>query len=220
VSVTVSNFGNAPLERGTVTATDNGTVVARSSLPTVAPDGSRAVRLNVSGVERANLDVRVAFESGGERDSVSTAVRYVSTPGQIELTGVDLSREDSHVRIVGSASNVGLSEVDGVVLTVLPSEGVRPVAPYRDFFVGTVPASDFVSFDLTAEIDEGVDTVPVEVTYVVDGERVTAIERLDVSDLPPAESEGQSSPVSPLLVGLGVVLIVAAVGAGVWYRRR
>jgi len=220
VAVTVSNFGNAPLERGTVTATENGTVVGRSSLPTVAPDESRSVRLNVSGVERATLDVRVAFESGGERDAVSTAVRYVATPGRIELTGVDLSREDSHVRIAGSASNVGLGAVDGVVLTVLPSEGVRPVAPYRDFFVGTVPASDFVSFDLTAEIDQGVDTVPVEVTYIVDGDRVTEIERLDVSDLPPAAPEGQSSPVSPLLVGLGVVLIVAVVGAGVWYRRR
>jgi hypothetical protein len=220
VTVTVSNFGNAPLEAGTVTASENGTVLARRPLPTVASDGSESVRLNVSDVETADLDVRVAFESGGERDAVSTDLRYVATPGRIELTGVDLSREDSHVRIVGSASNVGLSQVRGVVLTVLPTDGVRPVAPYRDFFVGTVPASDFVSFDLTAEIDGGVQTVPVEITYVVDGERVTEVVRLDVSDLPPAPTEGGSSPIPPLVIVVGVVAVVALVGAAVWYRRR
>lgn len=67
-------------------------------------------------------------------------------------------------------SNVGLSRVDAVVVSVAPREGVRPARPYRGYFGGRVPPSDFASFDLYAEIDESAETVPVGVSGVVDGD--------------------------------------------------
>ncbi|MFB6154424.1 MAG: hypothetical protein ABEJ22_00910 [Haloferacaceae archaeon] len=221
VEATVSNFGNAPLEGVTVTASNNGTVLARRPLAPVAPDASRTVLLNVTGVSAARLDVTASFESGGESGSVATAVRYAASPGRVELTGIDLTREDGTVHVAGSASNVGLSEARGVVLRVLPADGVRPARPYRDFFVGTVPASDFVSFDLYADVDPGVTSIPVEVSYLVDGERVTTVQSVDVSDLPTPTPDRQSGGSLPLVgAGAVVVLAVALIGAVVLYRRR
>jgi hypothetical protein len=223
VRATVSNFGNAPLEDVVVTVAENGTVLARRPLAKIAPDGSRTVALNVTGVSEATLDVTATFESGTETGSVGATVDYVASPGRIELTGIDLDREGSTVHVAGSASNVGLSEVRGVVLRVLPTDGVRPARPYRDFFVGTVPGSDFVSFDLYADVDENVSAIPVEVTYLVDGERVTTVERIDVSDLPRADSGRQTESGSSFpLVGVGVAASVAVLvgGVAIWYLRR
>lgn len=223
VVVDVSNLGNAPLEEVVVSVRADGDVVARRPLADVADGETRSVALNVSGVSEVALEVTAAYETGGRSGSAVATVAYASNPGRIELTGIDIERVDGRVHIEGSASNVGLSEVDGVVLRVLDTDGVSPARPYRDYFVGTVPASDFVSFDLYAEVDDGVTAVPVEVTYLSDGDRTTAVTQVDVSDLPAEANSGESGgrfPVNPLLFGVVGLLFVAVVGAGLWYRSR
>ena len=112
--------------------------------------------------------------------------------------------------------------MNSVVLAVVPAEGVEPVAPNREYFVGTVPASDFVSFDLTARIDDDVTSVPVRVTYLADG--VERSEDVSVPYEPPETVAGESDGGGGLGLLGSVVLLVAvvAVAAGgvLWWRRR
>ena len=222
LSVEVTNFGNARLEDVSLRVADGDRTVARRSMGTVEAGSSREVTLNLTGVDDADLDVTVGYETGGVAGEASTAVRYSSRPGRIALTGVDFSREGGVTTISGSASNVGLSEANSVVLRVLPAEGVEPVAPNREYFVGTVPASDFVSFDLTARIADDATSVPVRVTYLAGGVEYT--EEVSIPYEPPETVSGESSGGGGLgLVGSVLLLVaVVAVAAGgvVWWRRR
>ena len=222
VLVDVSNLGNAPLDDVVVAAADGDRTVARRPVADVEPGATRRVTLNVTGVDEADLDVRAEYETGRTEGSASTTVAYAANPGRIELTGIDLEREDGRVHLSGSAGNVGLSSAQSVVVRVLPADGVTPARPNREYFVGTVPASDFVSFDLYAEVDDGVGTVPVQVTYLSQGERRERVVDVDVSDLSAAE-QPQQGPDLPLtaIVGAGVValvLLLALLGYAV-YRR-
>jgi len=222
LSVEVTNFGNAPLEDVSLRVADGDRTVARRSVEPIAAESSRTVTLNLTGVDDADLDVTVAYETGSVAGEARTTVRYSSQPGRIVLTGVDVSQEGGVTTISGSASNVGLSDANSVVLRVLPAEGVEPAAPNREYFVGTVPASDFVSFDLTARIDDDVTSVPVRVTYLADG--VERSEDVSVPYEPPETVAGESDGGGGLGLLGSVVLLVAvvAVAAGgvLWWRRR
>jgi hypothetical protein len=232
IDVDVSNFGNAPVTDLVVRAEANGTVLARRTLPDVADGETRRVELNVSDLPAGvATDVRVVadYRTGGREGSAATTVRYAPNPGRVELTGVDYEYEGDRVHITGSASNVGLSDADGVLVRVLPAEGVRPARPYREYFVGTVPASDFVAFDLYAAVEPGATAVPVEVTYLVDGERRTTTQRLDVADLPPpprSRADGTDGgpfglPVGLPLLAAGLLAVVVVLGVGAYaYLRR
>jgi hypothetical protein len=220
IEVRLSNFGNAPLERVDVSAAANGSVVGRLPVEAIPADSSRTVLLNVSDVGETTVRLTASYETGDQRGSVETALDYRPSPAQIRLTGVDFEREGDRIRISGSASNVGLTEADSVVVRVVESDGVTPARPYREFFVGTVPASDFASFDLYATVDPGTESIPVEVAYLVDGEQRTVVQQLDASDLPPAPVQRQGGGVSlPLLLG-GLLAVVVVVGGVVLVVRR
>lgn len=218
LAVTVANFGNAPLTDLTVAAIDGGTVVARRPVDDVAPGARREVRLNLSGVGTGPLQVRATYETAGEAGSAATDVGYRSNPGHLELTGVDVEPEDGALHVSGSVSNVGLGQVDSVVVRVLATDGVAPTRPYPDYFVGTVPASNFASFDLSADVDPGVESVPVRVEYLVDGDRRSTVQQVPVGDVSvPAPASGGPSLV-PL--ALGALAVVVLLGGAVYYYRR
>jgi hypothetical protein len=231
IAVDVSNFGNAPLTDLVVRATQNGTSIARRSVPDVPAETTSDVTLNVADADNGRVTVRATYETGGQSGTAETTLDYQRNPGRIQLTGVDYETEGDRLHFSGSASNVGLSPANSVVVRVLASEGVTPARPNREYFVGTVPESDFVSFDLYARVDGDVSEVPIEVSYLVDGERRRSVERVDVSDLrsDPASGSGGSDGGGgggglggslPLLVG-GIVaaVLVIAVGAYAYLRR-
>ncbi|MCO8265527.1 hypothetical protein ACOZ4B_16295 [Haloferax prahovense] len=224
VVVDVTNLGNAPLDDLVLSLRDSGSTVVGTPVGTVAAESTRTVRLNVSSVDRATLDVVADYETGGRDGSAATTIDYVAAPGQISLTGVDVEREDGKIHISGSASNVGLSDAQSVVVRVVPTDGVTPERPYKEYFVGSVPASDFASFDLYATVDDGVAAVPVEVSYLADGRERTVETTVDVSDLSqPVDSNdggGGGLGTTLLLVG-GLVALLVVVGVGIYaYRRR
>ena len=226
VAVDVSNFGNAPLTDLTVRLERDGQVVGRTSAPDLPARTSDTVLVNVSGDGTSDLRVVAAYETGSQSGEATTTLAYAANPGRVSLTGVDVETEDGRLHLTGSASNVGLGEVNSVVLSVVPAEGVRPARPYREYFVGTVPASDFVSFDLYAEVDAGTETVPVRISYIADGSRVSEVVEVDVSDVnaQPAQQsqQRQQTGVSlPLVVGGGVVVVAGLALVGyLFYRNR
>lgn len=220
--VRVQNFGNAPITNVVVTASDNGTLVTRESAGTIEPNTTGTIQLPLDGVEGDSIDVTADYRIADQHGSAVTSVEYESTPGSIDLTGVDFERDGDVYRITGSASNLGLSDVHSALVGVQSADGVQPRGPSKEYFVGTVEASDFITFELTAHLDEGVTDVPIRLSYLVDGERITrtvVVERDAPASGSGSKSDGAGSDSNensgglliPALVTLGVLAVFIAV---------
>lgn len=172
LSVDVINQGNTPVENVVVTAAADNATFRRAIVSEVASGESESVRLNAT-MSGANADVEVTaeYEVGTRDRTVSTTTDLRAAPGTITLTGLDVSREGGRLLISGSASNLGMTEANSVLVSVVDTERVSPAFPNKEYFVGTVPSSDFVSFDVYARTSGNVTSVPIEVSYLVDGQR-------------------------------------------------
>lgn len=227
-----SNVGLTPV-RNVVVAVQRGgdepTRPNRRSFVGTVPPGD-AVPFELAPVvddDTSRVPIRVTYlvEGEGDRRETHATVAADTQPahaGEIRLTGVDVRSEGETVHVSGSASNVGVTGVDGVVVSVVRTDGVTPAFPNKEFFVGTVPASDFVAFDVFARVDAGVTAIPLRVSYLVDGERrerTTTIEYdRGVSTVPDTETASVTpETIGGLVVGL---VFVGAVSAIAWRNRR
>ncbi|GGL30345.1 hypothetical protein GCM10009037_12550 [Halarchaeum grantii] len=219
--VAVTNLGNAALRDVSIRGESERATVTGATLASVPAGETRTAVVNASGLS-GETPVRVvaSYDYGPDTRSgtVSADATVAANPGQIRLTGLALERENGDLHITGSASNVGLGAVDSVVVSVLPGEGVQPAYPGKEYFVGTVPESDFVSFDVYAATSANATSVPLEVTYLTDGARQTTTVEVPIDDARPAtqpteSSDGGGGWLVPGLVGL---LVVAGVAAAVY----
>jgi hypothetical protein len=175
-------------------------------------------------VGSTGMTLRLAYTApDGERRVVRrtlpVSLQPVGNPANITLTNLELTPTASGVEIRGSASNEGGKPADSVKVTVLDGDRVGPAPGGSSFFVGSVPASDFSAFDVTASV-RGNETVsiPLRVSFVDDGVEVSRTATLSYT--PP------SRPAEPSNSGGGLPLIpIAAVGVlllavGGWWRLR
>ncbi len=219
VAVTVTNFGNAPIRDVVVTPESNGSSLPRYGLGTLGPGASESVTVDLSRYPGGQVQFETSYTVAGEDGTASAAYDYRPETGSIRVTGVNLTASDGTLRIEGNAGNAGSATVDGVVLAVGESEFVTPAYPQRDYFVGSVEGSEFAPFELTADVDlENATSVPVDVTYSVNG-----VERTERVDLPldgveERESGGSDFPLS-VAGGLALVLFAAA-GVAIAVRLR
>jgi len=224
--VAVSNGANAPISDVIVSASSENASFQRVLLENVSASTTRQVRLNATMDEpRADVTVTADYELGTEAERTTTETTLRSVPGTIDLTGLDVLRQGGRLQISGSASNVGSTGADSVLVSVVDTETVTPATPNRDYFVGTVPASDFVSFDVYARTEGNVTSVPLEVTYLVDDTRKrqtfdVAIDRTGgVAQQQGEDGDsggGDQNSMLPVFVAGGLALLVVV---GVLVRR-
>lgn len=225
VDVTVTNFGNAAVERVVLVPRGaDGTVIDAVGRVAVAdalaPGESATVTVDLSGVATAGeLDFVAEYGLANERREAAASYEFRPERGAVELTGLNVSvDDDGRVTIEGNLGNVGDGEASGVVVGVADGEFARPAYPQRTYFVGTVGASEFAPFDVTGRVDAAnASTVPVAVSYTTGGDRVTEV--IEVP-LPADDGAGDGRPVGALggigalgglLLGVGLA-IPAAVG--------
>lgn len=223
VSVDVINRGNVPIENVTVSGEAANATVPRRYLDTVPAQSSRSLRLNASLDEAAaDVTVRASYDVADRTWTATDAVRLTQTPGEIELTGVTVQPEADRLAITGSASNVGLTEASSVTVRVKDTASVTPVAP-REYFVGRVPASDFVSFEVFARTEGNVSEIPLEVTYLADGERRTrtVVAEVDAPAPAPDRPRQRGGSGGLLIPALGAVVVLGVLAAIVYgWRNR
>ncbi|WP_380677783.1 hypothetical protein [Salinigranum sp. GCM10025319] len=123
---------------------------------------------------------------------------------------MNLTADGDVLRISGNAGNVGRGSVTGLVLAVGTTDGSEPAYPQRDYFVGTVEGSEFAPFELTARVDENASSVPVVVTYAVDGDTREETVSLPLEGAGGSERSDRSLPLSVWLGVVGVALTAAA----------
>jgi hypothetical protein len=239
IDASVTNFGNVPLERVRIRAEADGETVARKLVSDVPTETTRTVSISESSLPAGSVRLSATYEAAGERYESTTAVDFApTTHGNVTLTGIEVVPSGSSIRLVGSASNTGETDVTGAVVAVVGTDRVTPVAPAKDYFVGNVPAGEFTSFELTARLaGNRTDTVPVRISYISDGEQHRRVVEVSITDrsAAPAAQSGGGGPDGPpggggfLGIGridvVGILLrlaLVVALGVGViyWWQRR
>ena len=215
VVVEVTNFGNAPLRDAVVVPAAGDRDLPRVYVGRLVPGESATVEVSLAAVRSpANVTARVEYATGDRTGRAVGAYDYRPPEGAIRVTGVDLALDGETLTLSGNAGNVGDGEVTGVVVAVGETAYVQPAYPQRDYFVGTVEGSEFAPFELTAAVDAAnATTVPIEVTYRVDG-----TDRTETFELPFDPSLTDSTDGANrdgLAVGVGVGLGVALLVAGV-----
>jgi hypothetical protein len=175
-------------------------------------------------VGSTGMTLRLAYTApDGERRVVRrtlpVSLQPVRNPANITLTNLELTPTASGVEIRGSASNEGGKPADSVKVTVLDGDRVGPAPGGSSFFVGSVPASDFSAFDVTASV-RGNETVsiPLRVSFVDDGVEVSRTVSLSYTPpTGPAEPPDRGGGL-PLIPIAAVVVLLLAVG-GWWLLR-
>ena len=230
VNVTVANGGGDPI----------GNVVLRadSSADAVTFDETTRVRGRLAAGETRTfsfparvaepgsypVDLSMAYTESGNRQTVNETyeARFgePSNPGRVILSGVEATRRGGTLELSATASNVGGTEVGGVVVAVNGTDSVRP----QTYFVGSVEASGFSTFTLRTGVSGDVSTVPVEVTYVTGGVERTVTTEVEVAGAPapatPPDHGGRGGGLPLGTVALAVGGLALVVGGVVVYRRR
>jgi hypothetical protein len=173
------------------------------------------------------VDVTLTYSLDGDRRTVTRTFgadfSEPQDPGEIRLTGVSVTRGPGGVlQIAGTAANVGGTDVQSVLVSVVDGDGVTPADPQPDYFVGGVAGSDFASFDLNAELAGDRTTVPVRVEYVVDGVRhsFTTDVRVSQSALATPTPAPQTGPLGGLpLLPTALAVLVVVLAAALVLRR-
>jgi hypothetical protein len=177
------------------------------------------------GRERVTARVVYTDANGTHRSftrTLSTGFTAPENPGNVTLTGLQVTRDGEHLRISGTASNVGETSVESTVVSVRDGDGVEPGQSQAEYFVGSVAASDFTSFEVSARLTDNSSTVqiPLRVHYLVDG--VTRTKTVTVA-YDPTTADREHDPANrnglPITlvggVGAGAVVLVGAVA---WRR--
>jgi cobalamin biosynthesis Mg chelatase CobN len=161
--------------------------------------------------------VELAYTRDGVRREVTRSFRPAfgapANPGEITLTGVDAVSQGGSLELSATASNVGSTEVESVVVSTNGSDVGR-----ADYFVGSVDGSDFASFTLSTSVSGNLSTVPVQVSYVVDGAERSYVTEVPVQQAAPEPqpSGGGGLPVVPIVGG---VVVLGLLVAGYRYLR-
>ncbi|WP_148415082.1 hypothetical protein [Haloferax sp. KTX1] len=234
IEVELTNYGNTDLSEVEIVASVNDSEVARKYTADLDPDTNRSVVFDTADLSDQVVQFTATYVVDGETytSSLSEEIDDESVPGEIQLTSIETTRSAGTVTIQGDAANVGNTDASSVLLTVKETANVSHGSPSGGYFVGRVEASEFATFDVTAQLSGEPTSVPIEVSYIVDGDRVTTTQQvpLDASGTAPVaggpqsdqgpgsneSSSGGSQLPLPIIGGVLVVVVVGGVGIYRW----
>lgn len=224
--VTFTNYGNVELSNIKITATADDSVRDSRDVFDVNPDEETSVTFDIGEYDTGTINFSAIYTARGEQyETMGTATRDQQVTGEIRLTSIDVTASGSTVSIDGEAANIGGTDVESVLITIPTTDGITPAGGSGEYFVGSVDASEFSTFELTANTER--DTVPITIAYIADNDRVTTTQTVDIPSLnatngaagqtqPEATSGGEQnqSGLPLLLIILGAVLVLGLGGLG------
>lgn len=224
IRASLTEYGNVELRDVEVRAFSGGDVVARALAPDVPAEGTQSVTLDGASIPAGDVTIRAEYTAAGERRSAEQTLRYSpQATAEIALTGVDFTRDGAALGISGDTANLGSADAGSVLVSVGDRDGVAPVPPNAEYFVGSVEASEFATFEVTASVEEGIERVPLDVSYSVNGERHSRVVTVDLAQPSGTDGDGGSggsgSGGVPWL-GVGALLVLVVGGAAVYRWRR
>ncbi|MDX1746888.1 MAG: hypothetical protein R3324_13195, partial [Halobacteriales archaeon] len=223
LTVLLENDGNVPVADLRVRTVWETSHEDTRFLTDLSSDGRRRVEVPLPGGLTGNQTATVSalYTARGTTHRTTTRVTVRKRQGRILLTGVTVDRDGSRWTVRGHASNVGLEPVQSVILRPVETIGLRSTDPQGGYFVGSVPASDFVPFEVTVRASRNVTTIPIRVSGLRAGVPTDRVHQVPVGVVPDPRHSDQSRTLPELQIVLGGIVTVGVGGLmGLAWRNR
>ncbi len=194
------------------------------------PEGNKSTAtftLNTMSSEEgySNISFSATYFNGDNLHNSDTATKDVRIIKQSPLvfTGIEIEKAGNKYTISGDLNNFGITDAKNVMVSIDDVEGVEPVQPYANYFIGTLEADDFSSFDLSARVtSENISAIPVLIEFRDPDNAYTAISQEISLESGNTYSNGEDEGSSLglwLIAGLIAIGIVVVIGYS-WKKRR
>ena len=196
------------------------------------PEGNKSTAtftFNTMASEEGYTDVSftASYFNGDNLHNSETASKEVRIINQSPLvfTGIEIESSGNRYTLSGDLNNFGITDAKNVMVSIDDSEGIEPLQPYANYFIGTLEADDFSSFELSARVtSQNVTSIPILIEFRDPDNAYTAITQeisLDTSSGVSYSSSDDEGSSLGLWIGAGVIIIaiVALIGYS-WKKRK
>ncbi|TQD25048.1 COG1361 S-layer family protein [Methanolobus vulcani] len=196
------------------------------------PEGNKSTAtftFNTMSSEEGYTDVSftASYFNGDNLHNSETASKEVRIIKQSPLvfTGIEIENSGNKYTLSGDLNNFGITDAKNVMVSIDETEGIEPLQPYANYFIGTLEADDFSSFELSARVtSQNMTTIPILIEFRDPDNAYTAITQeisLDTSSgVSYSGSDDEGSSLG-LWLGAGIIIIaiVAVIGYS-WKKRK
>ncbi|WP_342304143.1 hypothetical protein [Methanolobus sp. ZRKC5] len=173
----------------------------------------------------SEVSFSASYFNGDNLHNSDTAAKDVRIIKQSPLvfTGIEIEKAGNKYTISGDLNNFGITDAKNVMVSIDDVDGVEPMQPYANYFIGTLEADDFSSFDLSAQVTSGnISAIPVLIEFRDPDNAYTAISQeisMEAGNTYSNSEDEGSSLGTWLIAGLIAIGIVAVIGYS-WKKRR
>ncbi|MDG6243308.1 MAG: hypothetical protein QCH31_02785 [Methanolobus sp.] len=158
-------------------------------------------------------------------ENTSKDVRIIKQ-SPLVFTGIETVSTGNKYTITGDLNNFGITDARNVMVSIASRDGLEPVQPYANYFIGTLEADDFSSFELSARVTSGnITAIPILIEFRDPDNAYTAIsQEIPIHSGTGAtfsvkNDENESSTGLWLMAGIIAIGIIAVIGYS-WKKRR
>ncbi|QSZ67367.1 hypothetical protein RJ40_07555 [Methanofollis aquaemaris] len=226
VRVSVSNPRAGPINGVSVVPSGQSLEVTPTSafIGALEPDQAGEVTFNITPAEETDLVFTLRYRNGDNQRDIEVPLPIVFSEdkkrAEIVVSGVEVTAEGGHYRANGDVTNTGLEVAKAVVITT--GDPAVPVDPNQVYPVASLDPDDLANFDVTFKVENATE-VPLVIDYKdADGNTYSTTVMIGVKATLPTggEGEGQSFPITAVVLILVVAVIAGAVIFRSWKKAK
>ncbi|WP_332247741.1 hypothetical protein [Methanothermococcus okinawensis] len=130
------------------------------------------------------------------------------------LTGINIEGITEKT-ITGDLSNIGTTKAKSVLVSIKRTKNIIPKRPYENYFVGTLNADDYGSFELHCVINGNVSEIPIVITYRDENNNLITINKEIKIDNGQVVSyndyNGKKEGINYAVIGIGLLFCIGVI---------
>jgi hypothetical protein len=195
------------------------------------PKGNKSTAtftFNTMSSEEGNTEVTftASYFNGDNLHYSNTASKEIRIIKQSPLvfTGIEIESSGNKYTLSGDLNNFGITDAKNVMVSIEDTEGIEPLQPYANYFIGTLEADDFSSFELSARVtSQNVTSIPIIIEFRDPDNAYTAITQeisLDTTSGVSYSSNNDEGSSLGLWLGASIIVIAILVVIGYSWKKR
>lgn len=174
---------------------------------------------------KQDIEFEITYFNGDNLHSTETISKTVNIVDQSPLifTSIETTKIGNSYTVSGDLNNFGVTDAKNVIISIQESENVTPVQPFTSYFIGTLEADDFSSFELSAKIhSDKINSIPVIIEFRdTDNAYTSMTKEISISEKTvSSNSKEKSSPMGSWILAGIITIAIAALIAYSWKKRK